>query len=169
MTDVQIIFPATDEGALTTFLRGITRVIAEREGVEAGYGLGGSDGYGCEWDSDVFMMHPYCWCERSDCAWCAGCDCPEPCSYHSDDAHQNVGFVADKGAPNFWHKPSGLKVWWYKYIGRGMDVQGQGDLLQIAKECAADVAAQGMETRQGGNVVPSRSDDSPVREDAPDA
>lgn len=26
-----------------------------------------------------------------------------------------------KDAPNFWHKPSGLKIWWYKYIGRGMD------------------------------------------------
>jgi len=25
-------------------------------------------------------------------------------------------------APNFWHKPSGLKIWYYKWIGRGMEV-----------------------------------------------
>lgn len=25
-------------------------------------------------------------------------------------------------APNFWHKPTGFKVWWYKWIGRDMEV-----------------------------------------------
>lgn len=24
-------------------------------------------------------------------------------------------------APNFWYKPTGFKVWWYKYIGRSME------------------------------------------------
>ena len=33
------------------------------------------------------------------------------------------GAEPGKGAPNFWHKPSGLRVWWYKYIGRGMVVR----------------------------------------------
>lgn len=27
--------------------------------------------------------------------------------------------------PNFWHKPSGLKVRWYKYIGRDMEFNGE--------------------------------------------
>lgn len=26
-----------------------------------------------------------------------------------------------KPAPNFWHKSSGLKIWWYKWIGRSME------------------------------------------------
>ena len=37
------------------------------------------------------------------------------------------GISAEKGggngksAPNFWHKSSGLKIWWYKWIGRSME------------------------------------------------
>ena len=33
--------------------------------------LGGTFGYGVNVKNDVFMMHPYCWCEREDCKWCA--------------------------------------------------------------------------------------------------
>jgi hypothetical protein len=42
-------------------------------------------------------------------------------------------------------------------LGWDSDAQSMVDWLK----------AQGMETRQGGNEVPSRSDDSPVRKDAP--
>lgn len=28
-------------------------------------------------------------------------------------------------APNFLFKPTGAKVSWYKYIGRGMEIEGQ--------------------------------------------
>lgn len=31
--------------------------------------LGGEYGYGCEYENDVFMMHPFCWCESPDCPW----------------------------------------------------------------------------------------------------
>jgi hypothetical protein len=58
-------------------------------------------------------MHPYCWCEADDCRWCSG------------------------EAPNFWHKPSGLKVWWYKYIGRSMEVENQTptEPWKLVQEC----------------------------------
>lgn len=58
--------------------------------------LGGAYGYGQEFENDVFAMHPYCWCEKDECLLCGG------------------------DAPNFHYKPSGFKVTWYKYIGRGM-------------------------------------------------
>lgn len=29
-----------------------------------------------------------------------------------------------RSAPNFWHKPSGIKIWFYKYIGRSMEFEG---------------------------------------------
>lgn len=37
-----------------------------------------------------------------------------------------------QSAPNFWHKPSGFKVWWYKYIGRDVEMYGTppADLLE---------------------------------------
>ena len=41
-------------------------------------------------------------------------------------------------APNFWHKPTGLKVWWYKYIGRSCDLNRpikQGELEEIQTSC----------------------------------
>lgn len=53
--------------------------------------LGGEYGYGGIYENEVFMMHPYCWCEADDCPWCAVCSCPseawtyfvdnEPCTY----------------------------------------------------------------------------------------
>jgi len=64
--------------------------------------------YGTDYENDTFMMHRYCWCEREECPWCFG------------------------SAPNFLHKPSGFKVKWYKYIGRGMETEGKPppDLLE---------------------------------------
>jgi len=81
VSEVIIHFPATDEGGLTYVMRAITEAICKATGEEGGYGLGGRHGYGMEWDSDVFMMHPYCWCELETCPWCCGCNCPES-SYH---------------------------------------------------------------------------------------
>ncbi|PSR30175.1 MAG: hypothetical protein C7B46_18255 [Sulfobacillus benefaciens] len=53
------------------------------------------------------------------------------------------GAVPEKGAPNFWHKPSGLRVWWYKYIGRDMTVQGDASPAAVASlmaECLASLS-----------------------------
>lgn len=30
--------------------------------------------YGSAFENDVFLMHPYCWCEKEgECPWCTGC------------------------------------------------------------------------------------------------
>lgn len=73
--------------------------------------------YGTDVDNEVFSMHRYCWCESEACPWCR-----------------------EDRAPNFHFKPSGLKVWWYKYIGRGMRVEGDfppGDLQGLRQACLA--------------------------------
>lgn len=84
--------------------------------------------YGIEIDNEVFMMNPFCWCDKEDCPWCASggdelCD-PDKgirCEECPGVRFADKGAVDCNGAPNFWHKASGLRVWWYKYIGRGME------------------------------------------------
>ena len=125
--------------------------------------LGGPFGYGVEFENDTFMMHPYCWCERDDCPWCWGCDCPEDAwiyevagqrvdwqtfldeydrtgnsnrrSRKNEDLSCDYCRGTRVSAPNFLHKPSGTRVGWYKYIGRGMDVDVRGDWRTILAEC----------------------------------
>lgn len=41
-----------------------------------------------------------------------------------------AGVMGDN--PNFHHKPSGLKVRWYKYIGRGMEITGDVDIEDVS-------------------------------------
>lgn len=156
--------------------------------------------YGTAFENDVFMMRPYCWCERDGCRWCNedACGCPLDDVWYTWDGERVTwaeaevraaipeyawragafgspayveaaaafeaaiaerdrhletiwparvhsceprGLMADRPqgdtwlpsqiAPNFWHKPSGFKVWWYKYIGRDTETLGDppGDLL----------------------------------------
>lgn len=42
------------------------------------------------------------------------------------------GTIPGKRAPLFWHKPSGLRVWWYKYIGRDMEVHNPSNVDPVA-------------------------------------
>lgn len=58
-----------------------------------------SEKYGVHFKNEKFIMRPFCWCEKEDCPMCREND-PEP---------------------NFWYKPLDFKVWWYKYIGRGVE------------------------------------------------
>jgi len=93
--------------AIDTMLRDIA-VYYERDGEWA-------EKYGTEYENDIFMMHPYCWCEKESCPWCGGED-----------------------RPNFIYKPTGLKIWWYKYIGRGVRLDDNGkdvDVEEIIKRC----------------------------------
>lgn len=55
---------------------------------------------GVNFENNVFMMHYYCECDK--CAWCI----------------EDYGWDVEK--PNFLIKGSNVKVFWYKYIGRGM-------------------------------------------------
>lgn len=87
------------------------RLIAQKCGEEENC----PEKYGADFDNEVFSMHPFCWCEEDECKYC-GYD----------------------RLPNFVHKNSGLTVHWYKYIGRGMEISGNVDIikvLDIIREC----------------------------------
>ena len=64
---------AEDDSLLERMLRAIASAIGPDENWP--------DKYGADWDSEVFMMHPFCWCEKEGCPWCGGCDCP-PEAFH---------------------------------------------------------------------------------------
>jgi hypothetical protein len=70
--------------------------------------------YGTKFENDIFMMHPYCWCEREECQWCNG------------------------DMPNFHYKPLDFKVTWYKYIGRSTKLNKEltaEQLVEIQQRC----------------------------------
>lgn len=70
-------------------------------------------GYAIDFENDVFEMHPYWWGDE-----------------HAPEATR----------PNFRHKPSGLAISWYKYIGRGQYGPEKPDNWpQIVAECIASV------------------------------
>ena len=203
MTDVelQIITPEVADEPLDDMLVALTEAIAKRDADAVVHGfLGGEFGYGAVYENETFAMHPFCWCEREDCPWCGGCDCPEGSFHYFVDGietdyqgwmdfymlgvygeteaeiearggswfdrkpkkgaseeynrrrttrHDAVcdyclgrgiwaghGAVAGVGAPHFWHKPTNLKVWWYKWIGRDMKaVNVPTDLSPILADC----------------------------------
>lgn len=58
-----------------------------------------ADGYGKDFENDVFYMHPYCWCGHNECKLCA----EEPTAY------------------NFYHKASDIGLNWYKYPMRSAE------------------------------------------------
>lgn len=67
-------------------LRQLTRHLMQAGYEEDRVGfLGGPDGYGVEFENEVFMMYPFCWCDDKDCPWCMQCDCPaEATKYYID-------------------------------------------------------------------------------------
>ena len=101
----------------------------------AGGALGGEYGYGANFENETFMIHRYCWCEKEDCPWCGGDASPfAQARYFGGDPTQR--------APNFWHKKSDFKVWWYKYIGRGMEYSGEVDWDSTFHECMVSIGAR---------------------------
>lgn len=169
--DINVLLPAgalgrvDDEDRVTSMLRDIGVAIEKADPKQAGQW---AEKYGAYYDCDEFMMHPYCWCERESCPWCRGCDCPSS-AYHYLVRGKEVDYATwveayderddscrtsrhdpicefcvkygGKSEPNFWHKPTGLKVWWYKYIGRGMEVEvgAAADVAPILAACLARV------------------------------
>jgi len=205
---VRVVFPkgafgaSDDDDALDRVLRQIA--IAASSDANGEW----ADKYGRDVDNDTFMMHRYCWCEREDCPWCAGCTCPHeayryyvdgqrvsqeeyhsawmeatppwpfgghkcgtpefeeyyawwlgelakrdarfkvvhtPTCFYCTDGYREFGGEPGKGAPNFWYKPTGLKVWWYKHIGRGTEVVGPTtDLAEMLAACMAALEMRGI-------------------------
>ena len=98
--DLTIFLPERSEDSMSESLRELTRQICLKTDDDGSGGLGGEYGYGCNFENSVFAMHRYCWCENDDCKWCNGEE------------------------PNFYYKPSGTCISWYKYIGRDNDIDG---------------------------------------------
>ncbi|QED12212.1 hypothetical protein SEA_YEET_59 [Mycobacterium phage Yeet] len=141
---------ALSEEYISSSLRELTKALRSLTGEGPLGVLGGDNGYGCDYENDVFMMHPFCWCERMDCPWCLDCECPDGVyqyfvdgqavnsetyyeanprarSYRIVEELQCDGCVKRRTtgfAPNFLYKPTGGEVHWYKYIGRGMEIKG---------------------------------------------
>ncbi|KKM01780.1 hypothetical protein LCGC14_1790990 [marine sediment metagenome] len=177
------------ESTISRDLYNLTYLLSHQVEIPQGF-LGGTYGYGADFENDTFRMYPYCWCEKEDCPWCSGCTCPDSAyHYHIDkrevsfeewyryydynvpnvqnpnwerisqevnthrtSTHDAICSHCTKGgpegkppghsAPNFWHKPSGLKIWWYKYIGRGMEQIPKVTLPQWGKiyfECLTSI------------------------------
>lgn len=71
-----------------------------------------ADKYGTCFENDVFMIHNFCWCEQESCGWCG-----------------------EENNPNFHYKPNDFMVWWYKYIGRSTETEGEIDIEKMMKHC----------------------------------
>jgi hypothetical protein len=105
--NLQIIYPVGMFGPEKDYLvDAIIRAVAEYHAIEGEW----ADKYGTTVDNCVFSMNPYCWCESEDCKWCG-----------------------EENAPQFHYKPLDFKVWWYKYIGRGMDFNKDISIDECAK------------------------------------
>lgn len=64
------------------------------------------------------------------------------CDYCSNSGVYEKYGKGGNGAPNFWHKPTGFKVWWYKYIGRSTEYINEPDnLKEIMRECFRSLKA----------------------------
>jgi hypothetical protein len=61
------------------------------------------------------------------------------CDWHLGKGQFALG-GPNQQAPNFWHKPSGLQVRWYKYIGRGVETDGEPPTDLVAR-CLASLDA----------------------------
>ena len=140
MSGMTIVLPETSDDVVSDLLVHLTECICKNTGQETGYGLGGRFGYGENYENAVFMMHRFCWCDREDCPWCAGCTCGDdfetnPCAYCKGEVTP---------APNFRHKRTGAEVRWYKWIGRGMEAD-EANWPEIISECIASLKEQEVE------------------------
>lgn len=113
--------------------------------------------YGADYRNDTFQMHTYCWCEQNDCPWCAFAEVSADGIHYINgeevtpqewknfmETLREFGAEDGKSAPNFWHFQSGLKVWWYKHIGRGTEVNKAlplDELIRIVLDCMESVKA----------------------------
>lgn len=140
---IQFIFPrgafgpSDDDAPLEAALRRIAVAAAKVNGDD-----GWVEKYGTDFENDVFMMHSFCWCEKIDCPWCNG-ELPEGHTVRKFRYPENEPFDDDWcSAPNFVFKPSGLKVWWYKYIGRDMETNRpvtDEEVKEVERACIASL------------------------------
>ena len=167
--ELVIVLPECSDDQISTDLRYLTETLRLNRLGDTDY-LGGllgvENGYGVPFENDVFQMHPFCWCDREDCDWCLGCMCPDSAYTHyladgtecdAETFYAHGGYSTGrcehrpecdyctgkrKRAANFLHKPSGSRVEWYKYIGRGMEIELHADWRSVFADCVASLAAR---------------------------
>lgn len=137
--NVTVIVPAGAMGAsewddsLDTFLRMIAEeATKDKDGEWA-------EKYGTDFENGTFMMHRFCWCEEETCGWCGSVGAMPQLMRDM----LGVKFSESDRLPNFWYKPLDFKVWWYKYIGRGVETNmnlTKEQLLDMTQKCVASVA-----------------------------
>jgi len=113
MKRIQIVLPECSQDEISNGLRKLTEAISKKfsETLMIGF-LGGEFGMGCQYENDVFSMHPDYQCDPDD----------DP--YY--------------GKPHFKHLKSGFEVEWYKWIGRSMEFNREllsGEWKTILAEC----------------------------------
>ena len=118
---IEIVIPKGAESNIELGLVKLTEAISKKTGESSGYGLGGENGYGCNYENETFMMHRFCWCEKDDCGWCAGIGAMSQLVRDS----MGVKYSESERLPNFLYKPTNVKIWWYKWIGRSQEQKGK--------------------------------------------
>jgi len=129
---IEIITPPIASRDIDLDLVNLTEYLTKKlfAGERQGGGLlGGEYGYGVDYENDVFMMKPYCWCEKEDeCIWCMMNDPKENPNWHKmyNEIKERFGEeCANWGsAPQFYFKPSKTWIRWYKWIGRDTEIGG---------------------------------------------
>lgn len=85
-------------------------------------------GYGANFENEVFEMNRF---------WWGDCDC-EDTYPQTDEWEVDHRFDCPATRANFYHKRTGFRIDWYKYIGRSMewdDSISKEDWREIYNEC----------------------------------
>lgn len=111
MNNIEIVMPhgMLGEDEFDDLLDTILRKIAMANGDEEHNWV---SKYGVDIDNDIFMMHPYCWCEQGDCVWCGGCRCPQTAFHYLIDGKEVTYQEWNDFYINFerdWYKVRGYK------------------------------------------------------------
>lgn len=122
-TRIEIILPERRRDLVSERLRELTERLCNVLDEDGAGGLGGDYGYGVNYENETFAMHRFCWCSGDDCPWCSWT--PEKGAHFQEKntAHGALPHAGDGLAPNFWHKRTGFRVWWYKWIGRDNEIE----------------------------------------------
>lgn len=169
MSELKIIVPAGMFGANTydDLLCAVLRQVAVKYAPTDKTGWSDPGKYGCDFENDVFLMHPECWCDKDDgsCLWCIHGDNPNfiPLLHArfgttKDGYYDKVRQYFDP--PNFWFKPRNLRIRWYKYIGRDMVSNRDFDTAEIL-DIANQLLGRGLD-----EIAAEHARDSQERADA---
>lgn len=136
---IEIVTPKTATTVVENGLVDLTKYLVKHgkdDGSQGGFGLGGEYGYGVDFENDTFMMHAYCWCDKDDCEWCFMNDL----SSHGKkmrkillEKYGNKEWSEMGLAPEFFYKPTGLLIRWYKWIGRDTEMSKKVSRAQWEK------------------------------------